>query len=65
MYVYELTYKKPKRGIGPMAIGYFSSYKKARETMKLYQSSLPGFKDHSHGFKIKKIKVNQLLFYVI
>lgn len=52
MYVYSLIYHNS------IGVGYFSSYKKARAVKKQYQSTLPGFKDHQHGFKITKIKVN-------
>ena len=55
MYVYKLIYEKQNKGIGSMNIGYYSSYKKARKVKKKYQAIVPGFKDHSHGFKIKKI----------
>ena len=57
MYVYKLIYEKQNKGIGSMNIGYYSSYKKARKVKKKYQAIVPGFKDHSHGFKIKKIEV--------
>lgn len=46
-----------------MNLGYYSSYKKAREIQKKYQSSVAGFKDHSHGFRIKKIEVNRDNYY--
>lgn len=65
MYVYNLVFEKSRKGIAPMNIGYFSSYKKARETMKMYQSTLPGFKEYSHGFKIKKIEVNCDNYYFV
>ena len=38
-------------------------YKKARKVKKKYQAIVPGFKDHSHGFKIKKIEVNRDNYY--
>ena len=63
MYVYNLVYEKPNKGIGPMNIGYFSSYKKAREIKKKYQATVPGFKDHGDGFQIKKIEVNRDNYY--
>lgn len=63
VYVYNLEYSKPKKGIGSMNLGYYSSYKKAREIQKKYQSSVAGFKDHSHGFRIKKIEVNRDDYY--
>ena len=56
MYVYNLIYEKQNKGIESMNIGYYSSYKKARKVKKKYQAIVPGFKDHSHGFKIKKQK---------
>lgn len=63
MYVYNLVYEKPNKGIGPMNIGYFSSYKKARDIKKKYQTRVPGFKDHGDGFKIKKIEINRDNYY--
>ena len=62
MYVYQLMYKKEKKGFASL-IGYFSSYKKARQIMKKYSSELPGYKDHSHGFKIKKMELNRDNYY--
>ena len=63
MYVYNLIYEKQNKGIESMNIGYYSSYKKARKVKKKYQAIVPGFKDHSHGFKIKKIEVNRDNYY--
>lgn len=63
MYVYKLIYEKQNKGIASMNIGYYSSYKKARKVKKKYQATVPGFKDHSHGFKIKKIEVNRDNYY--
>ena len=34
-----------------------------RKVKKKYQAIVPGFKDHSHGFKIKKIEVNRDNYY--
>ena len=62
MYVYQLMYKQEKKGFASL-IGYFSSYKKARQIMKKYSSELPGYKDHSHGFKIKKMELNRDNYY--
>lgn len=63
MYVYNLIYEKQNKGIESINIGYYSSYKKARKVKKKYQAIVPGFKDHSHGFKIKKIEVNRDNYY--
>ena len=60
MYVYKLIYEKQNKGIASMNIGYYSSYKKARKVKKKYQAIVPGFKDHSHGFKIRKIEVYRI-----
>lgn len=62
MYVYQLIYEKKKKGFASH-IGYFSSYRKARQVMKRYSSELPGYKDHSHGFRIKKIELNRDNYY--
>ena len=64
MYVYKLIYEKQNKGIASMNIGYYSSYKKARKVKKKYQAIVPGFKDHSHGFKIRKIEVNRDNYYL-
>ena len=61
--VYNLIYEKQNKGIESMNIGYYSSYKKARKVKKKYQATVPGFKDHSHGFKIRKIEVNRDNYY--
>ena len=63
MYVYKLIYEKQNKGIASMNIGYYSSYKIARKVKKKYQAIVPGFKDHSNGFKIKKIEVNRDNYY--
>ena len=63
MYVYKLIYEKQNKAIASMNIGYYSSYKKARKVKKKYQAIVPGFKDHSHGFKIRKIEVNRDNYY--
>ena len=34
-----------------------------RKVKKKYQAIVPGFKDHSHGFKIRKIEVNRDNYY--
>lgn len=57
MYVYQLTHDNDSDTI--KTIGYFSSWKKAREMMKKYRSSIEGFKDYPNCFSIKKIKLNE------
>ena len=60
MYVYQLTHV---RGVDIKVIGYFGSWKKARQVMKKYRSQVQGFKDYPRCFKIKKLRVNQDDFY--
>ena len=59
MYVYQLTHV---RGVDIKVIGYFGSWKKARQVMKKYRSQVQGFKDYPRCFKIKKLRVNQVDF---
>ena len=61
MYVYQLTHV---RGVDIKVIGYFGSWKKARQVMKKYRSQVQGFKDYPRCFKIKKLRVNQDDFYM-
>ena len=42
MYVYQLTHV---RGVEIKVIGYFGSWKKARQVMKKYRSQVQGFQD--------------------
>ncbi len=56
MYVYQLTYEHDGN---LLSIGYFGSWRKARDIMKTYRSTLPGFKDYPNNFCIKKVKVNK------
>ena len=39
MYVYNLIYEKQNKGIESMNIGYYSSYKKAKESKKEISSN--------------------------
>ena len=60
MYVYQLTHVN---GISIKVIGYFGSWKKARQVMKKYRSQVQGFKEFPRCFRIKKLRVNQDDFY--
>ena len=60
MYVYQLTHVN---GISIKVIGYFGSWKKARQVMKKYRSQVQGFKEFPRCFRIKKLLVNQDYFY--
>ena len=51
MYVYQLTYRDEGN---LLTIGYFGSWKKARNVMKKYKSTLPGFKEYPNYFVLKK-----------
>lgn len=56
MYVYQLLHDD----YGDIkVIGYFGSWKKARQVMKKYRSSIAGFKDYPTCFSIKKIRINE------
>ena len=50
MYVYQLTHDY---GGSIKTIGYFGNWKKAREMMKKYRSSIEGFKDYPNDFVIR------------
>ena len=62
MYVYLLLHD---HGANIKVIGYFSSWKKARQVMKKYRSSVIGFKDYPTYFFIKKVRVNKDLLWKI
>lgn len=56
VYVYQLTHNH----YGDIkTIGYFGSWKKARQVMKKYRSSVVGFKDYPNVFVLKKIRINR------
>ena len=55
MYVYQLTYRDEGN---LLPIGYFGSWKKARNVMKKYRSTLPGFKEYPNYFILKKVKLD-------
>lgn len=56
MYVYQLTYRD-EGNILP--VGYFGSWKKARNVMKKFRSTLPGFKEYPNYFVLKKVKLDE------
>ena len=60
MYVYQLTYRD-EGNILP--VGYFGSWKKARNVMKKFRSTLPGFKEYPNYFVLKKVKKQWLKIY--
>ena len=62
MYVYQLTHDY---GGSIKTIGYFGNWKKAREMMKKYRSSIEGFKDYLNDFVIRKIRVNEDNYYFL
>ena len=53
MYVYQLTHV---RGVEIKVIGYFGSWKKARQVMKKYRSQVQGFKDYPRCFQYRFMK---------
>ena len=61
-YVYSLEHKKKinKKIYDIKFIGWFSTKKKAKQVRKEYKK-LPGFKDTSRDFMIKKYKVNKII----
>lgn len=63
MYVYQLIHDSGGDMI--KTIGYFGSWKKAREVMKKYRSSIKGFKDYPNDFLIRKIKLNEDNYYYL
>nr|WP_294688492.1 hypothetical protein [uncultured Anaerostipes sp.] len=56
MYVYQLTYRHDGN---VLTIGYFGSWKKARNIMKKYRSTLLGFKEYPNYFVLKKVKLDK------
>ena len=60
MYVYQLTYRDEGN---LLPIGYFGSWKKARNVMKKYRSTLPGFKEYPNYFILKKVKLDEDDYY--
>ena len=57
--VYRLCHDHPE-GDSQKLIGYFSTCKKARDTMKYYRSNVTGFKDYPNGFVIDEIEINKI-----
>ena len=56
MYVYQLTYRDEGN---ILSVGYFGSWKKARNVMKKFRSTLPGFKEYPNYFVLKKVKLDE------
>lgn len=60
MYVYQLTYRHDGN---VLTIGYFGSWKKARNIIKKYRSTLLGFKEYPNYFILKKVKLDEDDYY--